>query len=971
MKFKKKKNWSAFFRRGAVLFFFLFANTSLFSQAPFFKAHELNDPFQKAKPEIIYEDPEGPLWLGTSEGLFLYDGLKFWPYLKSDSTSNHVHSIYRDKKQRFWVGYEDGSIYHLIGKILQKWEPPEGTPSAPVNGFVEDGLGNVWFSTYGEGVYCWDENTHPEHPRMYNLNVADDHLLGNDIYEMTVCQAGNVWLGTDGGISVCNFSEGKKNVTNYTREDGLPDEIVRAILPDGKGNLWIGTYEGGVCFFDAKKGVFTHPLPEQELGIINCLEVFEGTEVWVGTLGNGAWRYSLQEQKLTHIPSLKNAKVSDLLQDTEGNIWVLSNLYGIRSANRQFELIKTPFENAQALHVDSQDRLWVGTSEGLFCLKKDKNGNDEFTTFPTPETLNVLSIFEDLFGNLWVGTFGQGLYVFHPNNGQVRHLTSKDGLSNDNILSIDGQDQRIWLATLGGATEIAFEKNIFDGAALKFQKLDHESGLSANFIYKVYIDKKGQTWFGTDGKGVSVLENGRVTNYPINTDGKEGPSTVYSITEAPNGHIWLSTDKFGLFEFDGQSFSPLPINDGIRDLEITSLASSKNGEIVIVHPSGIDLLLPDASHLVFYDQEVGIENLDANLNAVCTDRFGHVWVGGKNTIIKFTALEEELEIHPRTILNSVSTSFEAVDFQSVNYFSHDKNNLVFDYMGLWYTDPEVVKYRYRLEGYDHGWIESKDRQATYSNLPSGKYAFQLMSTENETWSDEPAIEYAFEIGTPFWMRWWFVLLCLHAIAGLFYLYQKNRDKRLQRVNLLEKDKAESQLAALKAQINPHFLFNSFNTLITVIEEDPKTAVEYVENLSDFYRKIIQLRNKDLISIQEEIELVKNYGFLLEKRYGDNFHMKIHLNGEVFSIVPLTLQILVENAVKHNIISKNKPLTIDIQMENDEYISVSNNLQRKLTQEKSTHFGLQSLVQRYDLVDGKKVKVEETEEHFKIWIPIIE
>src|SRR5690606_10048677 len=149
---------------------------------------------------------------------------------------------------------------------------------------------------------------------------------------------------------------------------------------------------------------------------------------------------------------------------------------------------------------------------------------------------------------------------------------------------------------------------------------------------------------------------------------------------------------------------------------------------------------------------------------------------------------------------------------------------------------------------------------------------------------------------PFWLRWWFLALCLAAAGGLFYAYIRNRDKRLEREARLKREKVESQFAALKSQINPHFLFNSFNTLITIIEENPKIAVEYVEHLSDFYRSIIAYRERDFISLQEEMDLVRSFDFLLKKRYEDGFRLIDRLNGQTGLIMPLALQMLVENAV---------------------------------------------------------------------------
>ncbi len=952
---------------------FLFLVGVANAQMPFLKIHKLVEPYHQAKIELVYEDQNSALWFGTSEGLFLYDGIEFQPFLKEDTTSNHVRSIFRDNQNRLWIGYNDGTIYHLKKQKLQQWQPPGGEPlQVPVNGFAEDETGNILISTYGEGVYFFDGDS------FLNFN-SEDGLLSNDIYVMIISASGSIWLGTDRGISTCSFTDNKNSIKNYTTEDGLPDDIVQAILPNRDGKLWIGTYDGGVCLFDPKEKTFTYPLPDQALGVVNCLELFEGTDLWIGTLGNGVWRYSLLQGDLYPLPSLENAKVKDLHRDIEGNIWMVTNTHGICSANRQFESIPTDFDNVQSVLSDASNLLWIGTPNGLFTHHLDNKGNSSFQEHLPLLKLNTISLFEDKYNNIWIGTYGQGLFIYQPNTGTVRHLSKENGLGDGNIFSIDGINNHIWVGTLGGVTEIKYDEDILKGGELDFRIIDQKDGLGTNFIYKVFVDSQGHVWIGTDGKGISVLENGEVKNYPINfhthsdgyIDEESRLHAVYSITEDKNGHIWLSTDKAGIFEFDGANFNHLTVKEGIRDLEITSLATDANGQIIIVHPTGLDVLTPNSKHLIYYDDEVGVQDLHPNINAVCTDHFGNVWIGGKNTIIKYTALKEDLEIHPRTLLNNVSIFLEPIDFHNNTTFSHHQNNLVFSYMGIWYTDPQTVKYRYRLSGYDLDWIGSKDRRATYSNLPSGKYTFEVTSTENDAWLDEPIVSYSFKITLPIWKQWWLIMLLLLSIAGMFLWYQKNRDKRIQLVNLLEKDKVESQLAALKAQINPHFLFNSFNTLVSVIEENPKLAVEYVENLSDFYRKIMQLRDREIISIQEEIELVKNYAYLLKKRYGNNFKMNISHNGELFYIVPFTLQILVENAVKHNIISKRKPLMVTIAMEEGKYIIVTNNVQPKLTKEKSTHFGLQSLTKRYKLLGNKKVKVEETGEEFKISIPVID
>ena len=198
---------------------------------------------------------------------------------------------------------------------------------------------------------------------------------------------------------------------------------------------------------------------------------------------------------------------------------------------------------------------------------------------------------------------------------------------------------------------------------------------------------------------------------------------------------------------------------------------------------------------------------------------------------------------------------------------------------------------------------------------------------------------------------------------------RSREARFRREAQLKRERVESQFEALKSQINPHFLFNSFNTLITIIEENPRVAVEYVEHLSDFYRSIIVYRERDFISLQEEMELVRNFSFLLQKRYEEGFKLESRINGKTGQVMPLALQMLVENAVKHNVISASKPLTVEIFSENDGYITVRNNIQKKIKPEASTHFGLQSLVNRYQLLGEKPVIVKDDGKYFTVKVPL--
>ncbi len=935
---------------------------SLWGQLPYFKTHNLPQELKFVDLKLLYQSEGGFIWLGSREGLIRHDGTQYKLYQRNDTLGqNHVSAVYQDHNDRMWVGYRDGSIYHLDqSDVLRRWEPEEGLPVVPITDFAQDSVQRIWFSTYGEGLYYWDGK------HLYNYNT-EDGLLGNDIYCMISDQWGRMWVGTDGGISICWLENGEKQLKNITREDGLQDDIVRVILPDEKGNCWIGTYDHGVSYLHTNDYHFDYPMAEWDIGQINDLEFFQDRELWIGTEGHGLWRWDFQEEKHYQVApeELGSAKIYNLHKDVEGNLWVISNTEGLQSTNRQFAFVKDPPANIQALLVDHQHQLWVGTTEGLFQVKKD----DQYqAVFEKVSNDNVLSLYQDKYSNIWAGTFGSGILLFDAQSGRQRRITEKEGLTNASVLSIDGHAGRIWCATLGGVTEFDCYLNPLQMLQLPVRNFNHESGLGTNFIYKVFQDSKGRTWFGTDGEGVSVLAEGKITNF-TEADGVPIKS-VYSITEDRRGHIWFSTARSGVFEFDGVKLINLAVKEGIRDLSITGLATDKKGQILIIHPSGVDILDPETHHLIYYDTDVGITDFEPNINAFCQDRFGNMWLGSQQGIVRYTALAETLDIHPRTYFTNISVGLAPITTEPVQRFAHNKNSLAFEYVGLWFTDPETVKYRYKLEGFDHDWITSRDNRSVYSNLPPGSYTFMLTSTENDAFDQEPVISYSFTIERPFWNQWWFILLSLLLGGGLAFYLVKAREERLQREALLKKEKIESKYEALKSQINPHFLFNSFNTLIAIIEEEPILAVEYVEKMSDFYRSILQYREKELIGLDEELGLVQDYTFLLKKRYGEHLKLQVQIPDKSIYIAPLTLQILVENAVKHNVISKSRPLHIQLRLSGDDYILVSNNLQKKITPNRSTGFGLQSIINRYGLLSDKKVFIEETQDAFTVGIPVI-
>jgi len=207
--------------------------------------------------------------------------------------------------------------------------------------------------------------------------------------------------------------------------------------------------------------------------------------------------------------------------------------------------------------------------------------------------------------------------------------------------------------------------------------------------------------------------------------------------------------------------------------------------------------------------------------------------------------------------------------------------------------------------------------------------------------------------------------------SFYYMHQLRKSEK--REEILKRQNVESQMEILKNQVKPHFLFNSLNTVISVIPDEPDKAIDYIQRLSKVYRYILEIKDQKLIPLSEELDCIKDYVHMLQIRFGEN--LKFELSEENINedkhIVPLSLQLLVENAVKHNIISNKKPLKINIQKGKNGSLLVSNNLQPKVQKMPSTGTGLENIKSRYEMLTDQNVDIIQTQEQFTVSIPLIE
>jgi LytS/YehU family sensor histidine kinase len=277
-----------------------------------------------------------------------------------------------------------------------------------------------------------------------------------------------------------------------------------------------------------------------------------------------------------------------------------------------------------------------------------------------------------------------------------------------------------------------------------------------------------------------------------------------------------------------------------------------------------------------------------------------------------------------------------------------------------------------LEGYDNNWIYTNDEEIPFAQLPPGDYVFRVQTSLNNLFGTANEDRYAFVIKKPLWQRTWFIIFASLVVVGASVAFIRVRERGIRNMSKLQKERMVFEYEHLKSQVNPHFLFNSLNTLVSLIEEDQDTAVDYTVHLSDLYRNMLSFRDQDTILLSEEYEIIKNYMYIQKSRFGEALSLHTEIPEHILKtkkIVPLALQLLVENAIKHNVVSMARPLTITI-IADEEAIVVKNPVQPKISKEKGAGLGLMNIRKRYALLTKRKTEFGVTNNEYVVILPLL-
>ena len=786
----------------------------------------------------ILKDDHGFLWFATSSGLNRYDGygIKVFRNIPGDTTTisvDDVTRLFRGPGGMLWMYTHSGNcVYNPrtekfirnTNKILRQLSVAEGS----ITSIREDKAGNFWFVHYNQGLFVYNPKTKktlrlahdPKDPSSIHgmaMSATAEDSQGNiwvvhqdgvfekiDVrtmkivyrntelkerfngetfeYRLTVDSDNDLWLNNDRNYG-CFYFNGTSQILepiNSQSRIKLKSNIVRQIVQDDKGMIWIGTDHGGINLIDKKdfsiRYLLTDDEDERTVSENSIHALYKDNEgiIWVGTYKNGVAYYHENIFRFSHFK---------------------------HQASKPESL---PFNDVNAFAEDKDGNIWIGTNGGgLVHFNRKTNSFKKYVNDPrNPNSLSnnvIVSLLLDHNNELWVGTYYGGLNKF---DGQkfIRYThdpKNPRSVGDDNIWEIlEDANHNIWLGTLkGGVSVFNRDKNEF---------YHYRSG-DANSIHTPYVpalheDRQGNIWVGT-GYGLEVLDkvSGRFTHYLNNPNDPTSISSngIFCIFEDSRGLIWIGTQGgLNLFNPETKSFRTFIEKDGLQEKVILTLTEDNQHNLWMSTPSNLSQLIvtKDAAgkysfNFKNYDQSDGLINGAFHENAVLKCSTGELVYGGSNgfnifqpenigvdksqpkviftdfqVFNKSVAVGEE--INDNLILPTTIGQVDEVTLKPAN------NVFSIEFAALNFFHAEKSHYMYIMEGFNKAWLTTTagERKITFTNLDPGDYTFKVKASNSDgTWVNEAAI-LKIRILPPFWKsNIAFFLYGLFIVGGLLLL----------------------------------------------------------------------------------------------------------------------------------------------------------------------------------------------------------
>lgn len=899
-----------------------------------FRNYSVPEGLTQSEIYAICEDLRGNLWFGSmGGGIIKYDGYSFISYREEDGLiDNFVYSIYEDSKGNLWIGTEKGvCIYD--GQRFTSWGDSTTLGKATVRSIVEDKDNAMWFATSQSGIFQYHDGTmlhflpDSAHPELTIYCLYED----ND---------SDIWIGTDKGA--CRYT-GKKSYW-FTKKDGLPVSVVRTICGDNLDRIWMGTFGGGIVCYDSNH--FKNYTVYDGLAnntVYTSLKDNKGN-LWFGT-AHGASKYNGQTFRTYRENSgLASNIVVYLAEDSSGDIWFGTAGGGI-----------SRFDSERFIHFPENDKMgrWIYSllqaPNGSMLLGSSKGGLTVYdgTEYSLLNGANgftnsrVMSLHYTSDSTLWCGTFDDGAYKFKRKGFQ--HFSFENKLHSNNITAITSDTSGcVWFASLDSGICAYNEKTD------SFLVFNTTNGIASNNIYTVAADRTGSVWAGTVNEGLIKItllnpDSFFVKIEHFTVENGLSNNTVKSIAIDSMDNIFIGTSGGGINIYNNGVFKVLDKKDGLLSTNIYLLVFDRDNSLWVGTESGIDrIVLNTGFEVVQYNhfgQNEGFTGIEVYRNSASTDKNGNLWFGTVNGATRYNpGNDREIPAPPKIHITGIRLFYERIEntrfIDSITPWypipvnlslPYKQNSLTFEFRGIYQRNPGSIRYKWILEGTDDTWSPALAQQeVTYSNLTPGKYTFKVKScNEDGIWNEEPAI-FSFEILIPLWQQWWFisgaVFLFIAIIGGIIFIrFRRIRlNNRISREKLeMEKNIIELEQEAARLQMNPHFIFNSLNSIQGFIAtNDAFQAKRYLAKFARLMRLILENAREEYIPVENEVEILENYLELEKLSTNNKFDFDIILDKsiqpDIIEIPPMLIQPFVENAIIHGIKKKDSKGHISIE-----------------------------------------------------------
>lgn len=731
----------------------------------------------------IVEDKHGDILIGTSEGLHVYDQERNeFKYISLLPNYVVVKHIMVDDDGGKWVSTEGKGIFYIkdrfdtIRSINVNAFPGLRTNHTKLTMMDADGL--VWIATQDFGVLVYD----PESGHIEPFRPLQDASPCQDIIEDSKQM---IWFATEGsGLYI--YNKFKQEVTHYDRQTQpmLPDNRVQDILNSKDGKIWMAT-SGGLGVLDPGTQIITTYRPiEGDISSLNTFSIrnlFEDVQgnLWIGTYSGGINVLANNKNKFNSIKSDLSRNhdmpsVISVYEDKYDSLWVGLDGQGLSLITEgkvlsDFISKKNPKSNLTSIfgvYRDSPEYLWLAAyNQGLTKWKLDGTSAQQFLYDETNSTSlshnDVRSLLKDSYGNFWVLTNGGGLNLFDPKKGTFERFQCDNSLTNTTICSdyglvlYESSDGFIWIGTYGGLSR-------FNPNTRQFYNYWHQrqepASLSYNWVFSILEDREKRLWVGT-ANGLNVLDKKNDKFIQMYASDGLPDNVINSMVEDNNGHLWLSTNnglaRLSNIQVNDKIHADIKTYDVSDDLQSNefiknSAVLTRNGRVVFGGVSGINIFDPDEIKGNNYKPPVYITQILVNNKPIA--ELSDYCANGK---VRFT---EKLTLPV------------------------DQNALTFSFTSLNYVVPEKNKFAYMMTGVDADWQQcGTSRKASYTQLAPGTYEFKVIASNNDDVWNYKGHQILIEILPSIYSTWYAkvvyaVLVVLTLLVLRYYAIIKMRRK---------------------------------------------------------------------------------------------------------------------------------------------------------------------------------------------------